>query len=140
MSSTAPDQTFQKLLEELQEQCELISKSTQGTGEQRKWMLPPGEDDIDVLDIDKFVDLFNRDKLNEDYEDALHNEGTTAVCMAAKVQIDYTSMMGRAFVGRHTTSARAAMHAANRRLGHSDDGGIFIGHILQYVQDILATG
>ena len=142
MAVASPSVLFQKLLEQIQEQSSDIDQYLAGALVQRPWMLPPanGEWEGNPLDIAAIAAAFDRNEANEQYQDAVFQDGTSGTAMGQKVQIDYLGMMERAFRARHKTPCRAAMHAAGRRRGHGQPEGVHIGAVLLYVQELLRSG
>lgn len=137
MTSTAsPDPTFQQLMVDMLSYSASISDYLRGVG-QRKWMIPTSDWGGDLTDLETIKQAFDRSFANEAYTEALNN-GTSGAAAAQNLQIAYISTMERAFRVRHLTPCRAAVHAAGRRYGHGQAGGVHIGQVLQFVQDLLA--
>jgi hypothetical protein len=94
------------------------------------------------LDLQTMKYAFDRSSLNALYSDGLMqpaNGATVGDMMAAKVQIDYTAVLERAFRTRHATRIRCTAHATGRKKGHSNANGIFMGTLLSHVQTLSAT-
>lgn len=138
--STSVYPKFQQLLERVKLRSEENAKAHDGTKEQRRWMDPPNWNG-NPLDIQGLTEPFARDQPNREYEDELNkDEGRIGVCMGRKIEIDYMSIMERAFRARSMTSVRGQAHAATMRQSHGESKGVHIGVVLQYTQDILQSG
>jgi hypothetical protein len=139
MPNATIGENFQKLLEESCEDSEKIAAYLSVMADSRDWMAPPNWEG-DVFDFIGIHEAFERKEQNEQYmEIMVAEDGTLADTMPQKLQIDYIGMMERAFLARHSSPVRAMMHAAGRRKGHGEPGGVHIGGVLQYAQDLLAS-
>lgn len=134
------DQNFLLHLLHLSARSNDAYKAATLTG-QRRWMMPPaGTWSGDPLDVAGMDGAFDRDRLNELYAEALGDPskgGTVGDCAAAKLQIDYTAVMERAFRTRHMTYRRAVAHAQGRRKAQGAATGVFVGSVLPYVQNVI---
>ena len=136
------DKVFLDRLEELRTQAASLANSLQGASS-RKWQVPEADGwDGNVLDLEGISKAYDRQGLNQAYEDLLKGGkgGSVGECAALKLQIDYLAVLERAFRTRHMTSVRARMHAAGRRRGHGNKSGVFTGSIVPHVQNLLKVG
>lgn len=140
------DLNFQALMDRMQLQSADIASYLQGFAQQRKWMMPPISDDDsddgwdgDLSNIEGIAKAFDRTEAGGAYKGTLHG-GTSGTCSAHNMEVAYMSMMERSFRARHKTPCRSIAHAAGRRRGHGDPGGIHKGQILQFIQDLLVSG
>lgn len=137
------DTLFQEHMLALASMCRAAYAGSTFAG-QRVWMLPALNGWTgNPLDIVSINDAFDREELNALYGIAIGDPaqgGTVADCAAAKLQIDYTAVMERAFRTRHMTYSRAVAHASGRRRAQGADTGIFTGSVLPYVQGIIEAG
>lgn len=119
----------------------------QQEGEQRKsneqvqWTKPDNWSG-DPFDWQGIQDTFQRDKANEDYEKSVsdaEDPGTSGDLVATTTQVDYLSVMGRAFQSRMSghSFARAVAHQTARKRGHGNVQGVFKRSALQYVRGVL---
>jgi hypothetical protein len=131
-------ESFQRLMENMQAFSANIATYLNDASVPRPWMHPPASTG-EPLAIEDIKTGFDRSEANEQYASAIHNGGTMADCMTSKVQIDYCSVMERAYRHRHMTPVRAMMHASGRRQGHGNQAGLHIGGILQYVENLAKT-
>lgn len=139
-ATSSPNAVFQGLLSQMQQYSAGIAAYMQGGTVPRRWMLPPVSEDGWqglVRDPETIGQAFDRSEANEAYKDTLHN-GASAACAAHNTEIVYVGMLERSFRSRHTSVCRAMAAAAGRRNGHGDPGGIHLGQVLQYVQNILS--
>jgi hypothetical protein len=102
-------------------------------GQQSTWS---GE----VLDVDAIASAFDRSSIGEAYSEAVAGGGTVGAAASSKMQSDYLAMMERSFRMRHLSPVRSALHAATRRLGHSDTNRGVIARVGKYAQDLLLDG
>jgi hypothetical protein len=139
MPNATIGENFQKLLEKSCGDSEKIGTYLAEMMVSRDWMGPPTWDG-DVFDFGAIHEAFERKGQNEQYMELMVAAGAgLADTMPQKLQIDYIAMMERAFLARHSSPVRAMMHAAARRKGHGHAGGVHIGGVLQYAQDLLAS-
>ncbi len=102
-------------------------------GQQTSWS---GE----VLDVDAIATAFDRSAVGESYSEAIAGGGTVGAAASSKLQSDYLAMMERSFRLRHLSPIRSSLHAATRRLGHSDAARGVIARVGKYAQDLLLDG
>ena len=105
----------------------------------RRWMIPSNYQNWtgDLTDLESIADAFYRKDLDEWAQEAMAKAKSTAVTAGLKVQLGYLGTMERAFRARHRSPVRAIAQAADRREGHGQGGGVFVGGVLSYVQNIL---
>jgi hypothetical protein len=133
-----PSRTFQQLLTTLRDAAKADGDAAL-SGAAPTWFLPPDWPG-DPFDPDGFAAAFQREDLNAAVEEALNGDAPMAELAGYKLQIDYIATLERAFRMRHASPAALAAMAAARRRGHGRDGGVFVGGVLRYVQDVLAAG
>ena len=96
---------------------------------QQQWdgPAPVGSWSGNPLELDTLADAFDRDEVNDEYVTCLTSvpPGTTGDVSSLRMQVDYVAGAERAYRTRHCSSIRAAMHAAARRQGHGQDGGVY---------------
>jgi hypothetical protein len=110
------------------------------SNEQRRWCMGSvGNWDGSIFKIKEMGGAFDRNAINQGYEEALTKPGTVADAMATKHQSDWLAMLERAFRTRHATSIRCEVHAAGRKKGHGHKAGP-IGVASRYVEDLLKQG
>jgi hypothetical protein len=133
------DPNFEKQLNELQQDAR-VEGQNRIKNDQVKWMAPLNWAG-DPFDYDKIAEAFNRNKANEQYEEAVkdpQSPGNAGDLVATTTQIDFLGTMERAFRARYTHSfSRSVALAAGRRKGHGADKGTFKQSALQYVRGIL---
>jgi hypothetical protein len=91
------------------------------------------------LDLKGMKAAFDRSSLNALYKAGLLQpayQAKTSDALAAKLQIDYTAGLERAYRTRHATRVRCVAHNVGRKVGHSNAGGLFLGKILPHVQNV----
>lgn len=119
----------------------LAQSEADRTGRPRPWDLPRGLSD--TLDIAGMTTPFNREEIDAAYEGLLADgqaSGTMGDVVATKVQGDYVACVERAFRARHATPVRLAAMASGRRAGHGHPRGVFLGGVVQFVQDAIKAG
>ncbi len=90
----------------------------------------------------KIHDLFSQEQPNDELLKSVNasdpgNSGDLVLCNA---QIDYLSMMERAFRARHTmTFPRCIAHHCARRKGQGSDAGPLKYGVLDYLRDLKKT-
>lgn len=104
-------------------------------GGQGQWMVPSnwGGNPLDIPNL--HLPAFDRTSINGAYLSAQSN-GTVGESSCMKLQLDYLSVMERAFRSRHATSVRCLMHTSARFTGQSSLQGIF-GAVQGVIQDLL---
>ena len=122
-----------------QDGLEIAAATTNGGV--RSWMLG----DLSLwagspLAIDTIGAVFDREALGETFADAMaDDEGSLGDMGSALLQSDHLAVQERAFRLRHASPVRCRLHAASRRLGHSQNGGV-LSRVAAYAQDILVAG
>ena len=95
----------------------------------------------DLFDWDGVSKAFNRDQANDDFVKATsdaRNPGVTGDLVATTLQVDYLSVMERAFRARHTMSfPRAIAQQSARKEAHGEDRGAFSQSALEFVRGVL---
>lgn len=94
------------------------------------------------LDIKGMQAAFDRSSLNALYKAGLlqpANAATVGDAMAAKLQIDYTATLERAYRTRHASRIRCVAHNSARKKGHGNAGGVFLGSVLSHVQNVNSS-
>lgn len=94
------------------------------------------------LDLKGMQAAFDRSSLNALYQAGLLQpayKATVGDMMAAKLQIDYTSGLERAFRTRHATRIRCVAHNMARKKGHGHGGGLFLGTVLTHIQNVVSA-
>lgn len=108
---------------------------------QRKWHYPPLNTwSGNPLDITGTTNAFLRTNLNQEYVDAINDidqQSTVGDGMVLKLQIDYIAALERAFRTRHASSVRCKIHAAARRRGMGDSGGVFSGNVVLWLTRLI---
>jgi hypothetical protein len=142
-NTSALDPRFIELMTLMQTQSAQIASYLRGFTQQRPWMLPPTGDGDDEWDGDptkheELAKAFDKAASREAHAEALH-KGTSGGCAAYMSQIAYMEMMERSFRARHRTTCRSIAQAAGRRAGHGNEGGIHVGGVMQYIQDLLVN-
>jgi hypothetical protein len=129
---------FNERLTDLEHQAAELRKADV-LEQQRLWMVP--SDWVgDPFDIpQQHLPSFDRSKINNNYCE-IHSSGskagTVGEAASLKIQLDYLSVMERAFRSRHASSVRGQMHSAARHAGHGHSRGVF-GRVRGYAQDLL---
>lgn len=136
-----PAQLYTPFVEQignLQTEATNIAESNQGD-DQRTWRIPELWTG-DPLDIPAFKPPFDREKINEAYQDFFSGaDNRVADTMAAKLQGDHLGAQERAFRLRHASHIRCTMHAANRRGGHGKAAGGLFARISEHIQDVILS-
>jgi hypothetical protein len=133
------DSKVQDALTTLATDCERAANETfgyVGSGANR-WFMPPLDGwSGNPLDIAGIRLAFQRSTPNANAIGQL-NGGTIGRSAGEGLQIAYMGTRERSFRLRHMTPVRAAMHAAGRRKAHSNENGLHVGSVLNYLQNML---
>ncbi len=134
---------FLTLATQLMADAAVLSQSTLGTA-QRTWQMgPSGSWSGNPLDVPGISTAFDRSAIHENYAACLSDPdaaGTVADTQALTLQNDWVVVRERAFRVRHSTSVRAAVHAAARRAGHAHPQGVIGAGAVKYLQDLIKRG
>ena len=113
------DGTLEELMQEFTSQASEETKE-RVKNEQTKWIMPPKKDwDGDLWDWGGIYKAFDTDQLNKDLLRATEPDvGNNGDLILGNTQIDYLSMVERAFRARHTmTFPRNVAHHCSRKDG-----------------------
>lgn len=93
-----------------------------------------------VFDIPGIAKAYDRDDNASDYREALVRDGSSGDMTGSQLQGDYLAIQQRAYIMRHSTVCRSAVHAAGRRFGQSAPGGVFEYGVRSYVENVIRAG
>lgn len=127
---------FSKHIKALEEQAKFSAEAVISGG-RRRWFVPPDAGSADVNDPTAINSSFDRTALNNLYEKALLDEGTVGDRIALKQQIDYVAVLERSYRAARASSIRCRAMAAGRSKGHSSPMGVFGGHVMREIQNIV---
>lgn len=139
MATGQVDSVFNDRIDDLQRLSGLMSTAQTGQG-QRAWMVPSTWQG-NPLDVPQLHNpAFDRAGINASYQN-VHTSagGSVGAAGSLKLQLDFLSVMERAFRSRHATGIRCLMHASARHAGHSHSQGVFAS-VRRVAQDILQAG
>ncbi len=141
----APDPVFVSTITSLQDSA-ITTESSLRNYTLRTWYVGRTEAVPGVLDwggdpddIEGISRAFDRNSLGADYAEGLTAAVPVGQTAACKIQSDYLAQLERSFRARHTSLVRARMHAAGRRLGHSDGAGV-LARAAVMAEDLIAAG
>lgn len=132
------DGTLEELMHEFTSQSSEETKK-RVKNEQTKWIMPPKKDwDGDLSDWAGIYKAFDTDQLNKDLLRAVEPDvGNNGDLILGNTQIDYLSMVERAFRARHTmTFPRNVAHHCSRKDGQGQQEGPFSYGVVDYLRQI----
>lgn len=145
MPNVTVNSNFVKQLDKLRLTNQYMAAAT-GLLAIRMWNTPvPNGWSGSPFDIAALALAFNREPINAQYKKAIDNSadtnspGVVSDIIAANAQIDYLATQERAVRSRHMGAIRGKMHAAARRKGHAEIGGVLDG-VARHVITIIESG
>jgi len=136
--STVSD-VLQELIYELSTGCRRDAKD-RVKNKAVKWLMPPLEDwDGNLYNWSSMYSAFSSDAPNEEFIKTVDpkdpgNHGDIMMCIT---QIDYLSVMERAFRARHTmTFPRNVAHHCSRKDGEGNEKGPLRYGVLDYLKEL----
>jgi len=137
----SPDAYFQTLMNDMKVFNNKNAEYLEGTGTQRRWMIPTQFTTFKVFDIQNLSTPFDRTQLNADYKAEYEGTGDDEIRSVAgySTQIAYLAMMERAFRERYKSLPRIGAHTMGRVEAHGEDDGVHEGSILPWVQELFTA-
>jgi hypothetical protein len=119
---------FVKTIDDIADWAECNGKAANNV-EQNKWFIPDKDKwSGDPLDIPGIKQAFDREKINENYEEIIKDafaDGRNGETGVLKQQLDYVASAERAYRLSRATSVRCSMHHSIRREKHGHEKGVF---------------
>lgn len=103
----------------------------------REWYVPPAAGGLDINDPMALTSSFARTALNSLYEQVMKDEGVVGDRIALKRQLDYVATLERSYRAARASSMRCRAMSAGRSKGHSSSMGVFGGHVMREIQDVI---
>jgi hypothetical protein len=133
---------FVKTIDDIAEWAEINGKAANNI-EQNKWFIPDKDKwSGDPLDIPGIKQAFDREDINENYEEILKDafaDGRNGEAGVLKQQLDYVASAERAYRLSRATSVRCAMHHSIRREKHGHQNGVFKTVLASVVNNLAAS-
>ena len=117
------DPNFEMIVRQTQQQLENVGKGIRADG-QRPWLDFKDLMVIGKFEYEKFHDLFDRSKGNEEYVQLRgQKDAQIKELQTAKISVDFLAGMERDFRMRHRSRIRSCIHAGNRASALGQDNG-----------------
>ena len=138
-----PDAILEKLMNSFAQQSKKEEEKRK-ENEQVQWIMPPKHKkwEGDLYDWPSMYDAFESEKLNELMRESItlsgdSSKGNDGDVILGQTQMEYKSMMERAFRARHTmTFPRNVAHACARKKGQGKDEGPFKYGVMDYMRQL----
>lgn len=135
------DRFLKQAIDNIQKSAEKLFKHFTDQQAPQQPLVDKAEWDGDLFNLEDISKVFDRTELEEDFLAVIDKDqpdkGVIGDLMNISTQGDWLATLERAFRSRHSTPIRAWMHAAARRRGQANNGGVIKRGMLDYVERLV---